>query len=105
MALGRRWAAWAGQPDMARLLEEGGYGAERAILTGSGCCRWRWRGQRRRAVWGAAVALPAFGCFDLATAAVGADVPVLFYDLEPTTLQPDLGQAWRRRSGRARAPW
>jgi hypothetical protein len=36
------------------------------------------------------VALPAFGCFDLATAARGARVPVAFYDLDPNTLTPDL---------------
>jgi perosamine synthetase len=35
------------------------------------------------------VALPAYGCFDLATAAVGADVGVVLYDLDPATLGPD----------------
>jgi dTDP-4-amino-4,6-dideoxygalactose transaminase len=34
------------------------------------------------------VALPAYGCFDLATAAVGADVGVTFYDVDPDTLAP-----------------
>jgi dTDP-4-amino-4,6-dideoxygalactose transaminase len=38
---------------------------------------------------GAAVALPAFGCYDLATAADGARVPVLLYDLNPRNLAPD----------------
>ncbi len=38
---------------------------------------------------GAAVALPAYSCYDLATAAVAADAPVVFYDLDPTTLGPD----------------
>ena len=36
------------------------------------------------------VALPAYGCFDLATAAVGADARVMLYDLDPVTLAPDL---------------
>lgn len=36
------------------------------------------------------VALPAFGCFDLATAAIGAGVSVRFYDVDPATLTPDL---------------
>lgn len=36
------------------------------------------------------VALPAYSCYDLATAAVAADVPVLFYDLDPETLGPSL---------------
>jgi dTDP-4-amino-4,6-dideoxygalactose transaminase len=40
---------------------------------------------------GAAVALPAYSCYDLATAAVAADVPVVLYDVDPTSLGPD----WR----------
>ncbi len=36
------------------------------------------------------VALPAFSCFDVATAAVGADARIAFYDLDPRTLAPDL---------------
>ena len=38
---------------------------------------------------GSAVALPAWACYDLATAADGANAPVLFYDLDPATLGPD----------------
>jgi dTDP-4-amino-4,6-dideoxygalactose transaminase len=38
---------------------------------------------------GGVVALPAYGCYDLATAAVGADARVVLYDLDPDTLQPD----------------
>lgn len=34
------------------------------------------------------VALPAYACFDLATAAIGADVGVRLYDLDPRTLGP-----------------
>jgi dTDP-4-amino-4,6-dideoxygalactose transaminase len=37
----------------------------------------------------APVALPAYSCFDIATAADGADVPVMLYDLDVTTLAPD----------------
>ncbi len=39
---------------------------------------------------GAAVALPAFACYDVATAADGAGLPVLLYDVDPRTLAPDL---------------
>ncbi len=78
------------RPRLERLLVER-YGAREAILTGSGTQALQsalaWAKAAGRV--GAGVALPAFGCFDLATAVVGADVPVLFYDLEPTTLQPD----------------
>jgi dTDP-4-amino-4,6-dideoxygalactose transaminase len=35
------------------------------------------------------VALPAYSCFDIATAAVGADSSVLLYDVDPATLGPD----------------
>ena len=38
------------------------------------------------------VALPAYACYDLATAADGANAPVLLYDLDPSTLAPDLAQ-------------
>lgn len=38
---------------------------------------------------GGRVALPGWGCFDLASAAVGAGVEVRLYDLEPETLQPE----------------
>ena len=36
------------------------------------------------------VALPAFTCFDVATAAVGAQLRVALYDIDPRTLSPDL---------------
>ena len=35
------------------------------------------------------VALPAYGCFDLATAALGANAGVVLYDVEPDTLAPE----------------
>jgi dTDP-4-amino-4,6-dideoxygalactose transaminase len=39
---------------------------------------------------GSPVAVPAFSCYDLATASVGADAPVVLYDIDPHTLAPDL---------------
>jgi len=44
---------------------------------------------------GAAVALPAFSCYDLATAAEGAGVPVVLYDTDPQSLTPDLASLRR----------
>jgi len=38
---------------------------------------------------GRPAALPAYGCYDLATAADGAGVDVLLYDVDPRTLGPD----------------
>ena len=43
----------------------------------------------------AVVALPAFCCFDILSAAVGAGSRVSFYDLDPHTLSPDLGSLER----------
>ena len=40
---------------------------------------------------GRPILLPAWACFDLATAVLAADVRVLFYDLDPVTLGPDWG--------------
>lgn len=37
------------------------------------------------------VALPAYSCYDVATAAVGAEAAVLLYDVVPETLSPDPG--------------
>jgi dTDP-4-amino-4,6-dideoxygalactose transaminase len=38
---------------------------------------------------GRPVLLPAWGCFDLVTAALAADVRIAFYDIDPATLGPD----------------
>ena len=49
--------------------------------------------QARRAVGegpGLVVALPAFTCFDVASAAVGARLRIALYDVDPRTLAPDL---------------
>jgi dTDP-4-amino-4,6-dideoxygalactose transaminase len=39
---------------------------------------------------GALVALPAFSCFDVASAAIGAGARVVLYDLDPTSLSPNV---------------
>jgi perosamine synthetase len=43
----------------------------------------------------AAIALPAYSCFDLVTAAVGAGVRVRYYDVDPHSLSPDLDSVRR----------
>ncbi|MEJ2240378.1 MAG: GNAT family N-acetyltransferase, partial [Gemmatimonadales bacterium] len=48
------------------------------------------------------VALPAYCCYDIATAADGADVEVILYDIDARTLSPDiqsLSNALSRRPG------
>ncbi|HEX6062963.1 MAG TPA: DegT/DnrJ/EryC1/StrS family aminotransferase, partial [Longimicrobiales bacterium] len=52
---------------------------------------------------GGVVALPAWGCYDLATAAVGAGARVVLYDVEPATLTPDLASLQRALAYGARA--
>ena len=50
----------------------------------------------------APIALPAYSCYDVATAADGADVSVLLYDVDPLTLGPDfdsLRSALKRGAG------
>lgn len=42
-----------------------------------------------------AIALPAYGCFDLATAVDGAGVNFLLYDVDPQTLGPDFASLER----------
>ena len=66
------------------------FGAEAVVLTDSGT------GALALAIGAclagspdAAVALPAFSCYDLATAAAGAGARVLLYDVSPDTLAPD----------------
>lgn len=49
------------------------------------------------------VALPAWGCYDLATAAEGADVNVVLYDVDPATLAPDQASLQRALEAGARA--
>jgi dTDP-4-amino-4,6-dideoxygalactose transaminase len=56
----------------------------------------------RRAGGETAVALPAFSCFDVASAAIGANVSTALYDLDPDTLGPDLASFERVLSSGAR---
>ena len=51
----------------------------------------------------AAVALPAYSCYDVATAADAAGAPVVLYDLEPDTLSPSWGSLERALATGARA--
>ena len=65
------------------------FGSRDLLLTDSGTTALTLAlqaGQRRAP---GPVALPAYCCYDIATAADGADVPVLLYDLDPATLGPD----------------
>ena len=79
----------------ARLIEvlEREYSADEVILcdTGTSALALAIRGVRERTRHAGPLGLPAFSCFDVGAAAVGAAVPLVFYDLDPETLAPDLG--------------
>lgn len=65
------------------------FGAERACLTDSGTSALR-LGIAALCPEGRAVALPAFGCYDLITALQGAGRRTILYDIDPATLAPQL---------------
>ena len=44
------------------------------------------------------MALPTWACYDVLTAAIGAGAPLLFYDLDPDTLAPDVATLTRLAS-------
>jgi hypothetical protein len=79
-----------GQADLRAALESE-YAADQAVLLGSGTQALQVAIElAMRQVGDVAVALPAFTCFDVATAAVGARARIRFYDVDPSTLAPDL---------------
>src|SRR5260370_11283627 len=94
-ALGRAFASGLGSglnghSDGSVTLERE-YSAERAFLCGSGTQALQVALLlAMRQVGDACVALPAFTCFDVASAAVGVRARIRFYDLVPSTLAPDL---------------
>jgi dTDP-4-amino-4,6-dideoxygalactose transaminase len=67
------------------------YSAREVLLTDSGTSALRLALALATGRSGASrlVALPAWSCYDLATAADGAGVEVVLYDLDPLTLGPD----------------
>ena len=96
----RAIAAWngaqeRGEAHVATLLKEA-YGARAVLLTNSGTAALTAAllGVLEDSTGGvpAPVALPAYACYDVATAAEGAGVSVFLYDIDPGTLGPDLAQ-------------
>ena len=73
-----------------RLCSSGTHALQLAITTA-----WRDANERGH------VALPAYACYDLATAAAGAQVPVGFFDVAPGNLGPDLESLERSLTGGA----
>ncbi len=79
---------------LAALLSD--YAAGAGVLCGSGTQALQLALVEARERGGdAPVALPAFTCYDVAAAAVGAGVRVALYDVDPDTLSPDLASLER----------
>src|SRR5207302_331218 len=68
------------------------YSADNGVLCGTGtqALQLAILMGMRGASKGESVALPAFSCFDVASAALGADARITLYDVDPDTLSPDL---------------
>src|SRR5207237_3967531 len=86
--------------DLLRAL----YAADDVVLTGTGTHALQMAivAACRLAGKNLTVALPAFTCFDVATAAVGAGARIALYDVNPATLAPDLDSLRLTLSGGAR---
>jgi dTDP-4-amino-4,6-dideoxygalactose transaminase len=92
------------RPALIELLRRE-YDASGVLLTGSGtqALQVAIEAAVKRVGGGdAIVALPAFSCFDVASAAIGAGVSTALYDLDPETLSPDLESLERVLSAGAR---
>lgn len=88
-----------------RMHLEHRFEADWALLTGSGthALQLALQSLDPAPTDGEPVVMPAYSCFDLVTAAVGAGVVVRFYDLDPATLSPDPASLERLTSGGCRA--
>lgn len=81
--------------DRLRLRVRERLGARDACLTDSGTTALSLALLAAKRLRSVPVALPAWSCYDVATAADGADVPVILYDLDPLTLGPNFNSLAR----------
>ena len=83
--------------DAARTFIAGEYLADQAILVDSGRSALALAIDAALRGAGATriVALPAFQCYEVATAAVGVECRIALYDVDPATLRPDLASLER----------
>lgn len=77
------------RPALARMLDRE-YGANQVLLCGSGTQALQLAITTARSIVGdrALVAVPAYACYDVASAAIGADAPVVLYDIDADSLTP-----------------
>lgn len=78
------------RPALAARLRAG-YRATSAVLTDSGTSALQLaiRSVHADREGSASVALPAYACYDIATAAVASQAPLALYDIDPRTLGPE----------------
>jgi perosamine synthetase len=92
-------AAWLGEGPRARQRVDqalrSAYAPRQLYLTDSGTSALTLALRVAGAATNAPVALPAFCCYDVATAADGAGIPFVLYDLDPETLSPELASLRR----------
>ena len=81
--------------DRLRLRVRERLGARDACLTDSGTTALALALLAAKRLRSVPVALPAWSCYDIATAADAADVPVILYDLDPLTLGPNFNSLAR----------
>jgi dTDP-4-amino-4,6-dideoxygalactose transaminase len=81
--------------ERSRQLVCSAFGARAATLTDSGTTALTLALLAAQLARSGPIALPAYGCFDLVTAVVGAGGRAVFYDLDPHSLQPERGSLSR----------
>ncbi len=105
------WAGALQRSEVERRIKEAvlswiraSFHPQHAVLTDSGTTALTLAIRAAQRIRPGPVSLPAYCCYDLATAADGAGADVLLYDLDPLTLGPDwssfertLGRGSRRR--------
>jgi len=74
-----------------------------AVLTDTGTSALRLALEAVSSVDNAPVALPAYNCYDLVSAARGAAIRTIYYDIDPTTLGPDEASLRRALEAGARS--
>lgn len=91
-AFARRTLHGREEVERAQSLVAAEFEAERAVLVDSGCSALTLAIELALSTSGSqrTVAIPAFQCFEVATAAVAVDCAITLYDIDPVSLGPDL---------------
>jgi perosamine synthetase len=88
------WSSAGARQRLEQAMQQA-LGCRGMLLTDSGTTALRLALQGATTGPARSVALPAYACYDIATAADGAGVQFMLYDVDPHTLSPDLGSLER----------